>query len=127
MLALAVTVLAGCTSLGAEYRMNQLDDLTWAYTRAVEWSDFATAHAATITTAGASTLDTSAYKDIKVTSYDLISARSMDNGKSIQRIVRISYVHLSDMAERSLDLEEDWTYSDADKRWYLRSGFPVFK
>lgn len=127
MLAISVTLLSGCSSLGAEYRMSQLDDLTWAYTRAVEWSDFVTAHSATKNAPGASPLDSSAYKDIKVTSYDLISTRSTDDGKSIQRIVRINYVRLSDMAERNLNVEEEWIYSDAEKRWYLRSGFPVFK
>jgi hypothetical protein len=127
MLAISIIMLAGCTSLGTEYRMSQLDDLTWAYTRAMEWSDFATAHSATKIAAGAATLDASAYKDIKVTSYELISTRVRDKGKSILRSVRISYVRLSDMAERNLKLEEEWTYSDADKRWYLHSGFPVFK
>jgi hypothetical protein len=127
MLAISIVVLAGCTSLGTEYRMSRLDDLTWAYSRAMEWSDFATAHSATKTVAGTATLDATAYKDIKVTSYDVLSTRAVDNGKSIQRNVRISYVRLSDMAERNLRLEEEWTYSEADKRWYLRSGFPVFK
>jgi len=127
MLAISFIFLAGCTSLGADYRRSQLDDLTWAYTRAVEWSDFGTAHSATKTDPGASAFDPSAYKDIKVTSYDLMGARSLDNGKSVQRSVRISYVRLSDMAERKLNVEEEWVYSDAEKRWYLRSGFPVFK
>jgi uncharacterized lipoprotein YmbA len=127
ILAISTIMLAGCASLGAEYRMSRLDNVTWAYTRAIEWSDFASAHAATRPVADAAPLDASAYKDIKVTSYDLIGTRSGDNGKSIQRSVRIGYVRLSDMAERSLKLEENWTYSDAEKRWYLSSGFPVFK
>jgi hypothetical protein len=127
MLAISIVVLAGCASLSAQYRMSQFDDMTRAYERAIQWSEFATAYSAMERTATSPPFDTSVYQDIKVTSYDALSMRAADEGKTIRRTVRIGYVHLVNMAELSVTTEEEWVYSDAAKRWYLRSGFPVFK
>lgn len=127
MLAISIMVLAGCTSLGAEYRMSQFDDLTRAYGRAIQWSEFVAAYSVLKNTAGTPPPDASVYKDIKVTSYEPMSMRVAEDGKTIRRAVRIGYVHLVNMAERSLTADEEWAYSDTEKRWYLRSGFPAFK
>jgi len=127
MLAISVIFLAGCASLSAEYRMSQLDDLTRAYGRAMQWSEFATAYSAMKNTTATPPPDPSLNKDIKVTSYEPQSMRAVEDGKVILRVVRIGYVHLVDMAEHSLTTNEEWAYSDSEKRWYLRTGFPVFK
>jgi hypothetical protein len=44
----------------------------------------------------------------------------------VVRQVQIRYIHTSRMSERILNLQEVWTYSDEDGRWYLQSGWPTF-
>lgn len=127
LLVLAATVLTGCASFAAQHRMSKLDTLTRAYERAIEWSDFEAALAATTRSEGTSRPETSSFKYIKVTSYAPVSSRAADDGRSFKRVVRISYVHTSSMIERSVTTEEEWEYSDQSEQWFLRSGFPQFR
>lgn len=126
---IAIIFLSGCASIRAEQRMSEFDDLTRAYGSAMQWSEFVAAYSAMQKTATTPPLDASLYKDIKVTSYEPQRLRAAEDAKAktIRRTVHIGYVHLVDMVEHSLTTDEEWVYSDTDERWYLRSGFPVFK
>lgn len=129
ILFIAIVFLSGCASIRAEQRMSKFDDLTRAYGNAIQWSEFGSAHTAMQKTATTQPFDALLYKDIKVTSYEPQGLRAADDAKtmSIRRTVRIGYVHLGNMVEHSLTTDEEWVYSETDERWYLRSGFPVFK
>ena len=91
------------------------------------WSNFEMAYSATQSAVKAPPADATAFQNIKITSYDLASQKAAPDSMTVKRVVQIRYVHTSRMVEHSLTVEEEWTYSDADKRWVLQSGFPLFK
>ena len=107
--------------------MEQLDNLTRAYAKALTWSNFEVAYTATRAAQETPLPDAAALKDIKITSYEPAAPLVEQDGKIIKRVVRIRYVHTSRMAERSLTTDEEWRYSDEAGRWFLQSGFPQFR
>lgn len=127
LLLLGMVVLAGCAALESKSRMEQLDNLTRGYAKALAWSDFEVAYTATKAAQQAPLPDAAALKDIKITSYEPAAPLVEQGGKTVKRVARIRYVHTSRMAERSLTTEEEWKYSDEVGRWFLQSGFPQFR
>jgi len=126
-LVLGMVVFAGCATLESQTRLEQFDKLTRGYAKALAWSDFAVAYTATRAAQVAPLPDADALKDIKITAYEPVAPLVEEDGKTIKRVARIRYVHISRMAERSLTMEEEWKYSDEAKRWFLQSGFPQFR
>jgi len=127
LLLLSTILLTGCAYFGAQSRMQQFDDFVRAYAKAVTWSNFETAYAATQSAGRLPQADATAFQNIKVTSYDLASQKAAPDGMTVKRVVQIRYVHTSRMVEQNLTVEEAWAYSDEEKRWVLQSGFPQFK
>jgi hypothetical protein len=126
-LLLGMVVLAGCASLESKSRMEQLDNLTRGYAKALAWSDFEVAYTATKAAQQAPLPDAAVLKDIKITSYEPAAPLVEPGGKTVKRVARIRYVHTSRMAELSLTTEEEWKYSDEAGRWFLLGGFPQFR
>jgi hypothetical protein len=126
-LLLGLVALGGCAALESKSRMEQLDNLTRGYAKALAWSDFQVAYSATRAAQEAPLPDAAALRDIKITSYEPAAPLVEQNGKIIKRIARIRYVHTSRMVEHSLTTDEEWKYSDEAGRWFLQSGFPQFK
>jgi hypothetical protein len=121
-------VLAGCASLSTKSRMDQYDKISLGYERAMAWSDFTLAYSATKAAQESQLIpDASSYADIKVTSYDPATPQVSQDGMTIKRVARISYVHTTRMTELGLVTEEEWRYSDDAGRWFLYGGFPKFK
>ena len=99
-LLLSMVALAGCAALESKSRMEQLDNLTRAYAKALTWSNFEVAYTATRAAQETPLPDAAALKDIKITSYEPAAPLVEQDGKIIKRVVRIRYVHTSRMAER---------------------------
>jgi hypothetical protein len=127
LLFIGVVALAGCVALGPKSRLEQFDNLARGYAKALAWSDFAVAYSATKAAQVQPLPDAAVLKEIKITSYEPVSPLVEQDGNIIKRTARIRYVHTSRMAERSLTMEEEWKYSDEARRWFLYSGFPLFK
>lgn len=127
LLLLGMAILAGCATLEAQTRLEKFDKLTRGYAKALAWSDFAVAYTATRAAQEAPLPDAAAPKDIKITAYEPAAPLVQQDGKTIKRVARIRYVHTSRMAERSLTMNEEWQYSDEAGRWFLLSGFPLFR
>jgi hypothetical protein len=126
-LILGVVVLTGCASLESRSRLEQFDQLTRGYAKALAWSEFEVAYSATKASLETPLPDATALKDIKITAYEPAVPLVEQEGKTIKRIAHIRYVHTSRMAELSLSTNEEWKYSDEAGRWFLYSGFPQFK
>jgi hypothetical protein len=126
-LLLGLVALAGCAAMESKSRMEQLDNLTRGYAKALAWSDFQVAYTATRAAQEAPLPDAAALKDIKITSYEPAVPLVGQDGKLVKRVARIRYVHTSRMVERSLTTDEEWKYSDEAGRWFLQSGFPQFR
>jgi len=49
------------------------------------------------------------------------------NGKTVEQVIRVQYVHVNRMAERNLTAIQRWSYDEKEKRWFLVKGFPDFR
>ncbi len=127
LLLLLTLLLTGCAYFGAQSRLQQFDDLTRAYAKAMMWSNFEMAYSATPTTVKVPPADAALFQHIKVTSYEPASQQVAPDSMTVKRVVQIRYVHTSRMVEHSLTVEEAWVYSEEEKRWVLQSGFPQFR
>jgi len=126
-LVLMVAALGGCSSIGESYRAEEYEKTTRAYGRLIRWSDFERAVVFLRVDAATSLPDLERLKQFQVTSYEALDARYSEDRKKVTQIVKIEYLVLSRMAERSLTDRQEWEYSEPQKRWVLTSGFPVFK
>jgi hypothetical protein len=126
ILTVAVAVLAGC-GMGQMFRADRFEDVARVYASAISWSDFAKAHALVTDERTATPFDESGYQNIKVTAYEPGNAAPAGEATTLKRRAQLRYVEITRMSERSLTTQEEWRYVEAEKRWYLDSGFPQFK
>ena len=124
---LAMVLLGGCGTISDAYRIDNYEKTARAYGRLIRWSDFEKAVLFLKLDASTSLPDLERVKQFRVTSYEALDARFSNNKRTVTQIVKIEYLVLSRMAERSLTDQQVWDYSEADERWVLTSGFPAFK
>jgi hypothetical protein len=123
---LIAALLAGC-AIGTQYRMERFEATARAYARALRWSDFQGAFGVVKPPTETRLPDFHRLKVVRITSYETLSTVPNADGNVVRQMVEISYVHTDRMVERKLMDNQDWAYSEADKRWYLRSDFPEFR
>jgi hypothetical protein len=126
ILIVVVAVLAACTG-AAEYRAERFEDVALVYSRALEWSDFSKAHRLVTNEKTTPPLEEGGYDRIKVTTYEPGRPLPGTEPTTLKRRAKLRYIELTRMSQRSLALEEEWRFVEAEKRWYLHSGFPQFK
>lgn len=124
---LAMALLGGCGTISDAYRIDNYEKTTRAYGRLIRWSDFEKAVLFLKLDASTSLPDLERVKQFRVTSYEALDSRFSNNKRTVTQIVKIEYLVLSRMAERTLTDQQVWEYSEADERWVLTSGFPAFK
>jgi len=123
----ALAVLGGCGSIADAYRFDEYEKTARAYGRLIRWSDFEKAVVFLKLDASTSLPDLERIRQFQVTSYDAVDARYSAEKKTVTQLVKIEYLVLSRMAERTLTDQQEWEYSETLERWVLTSGFPAFK
>ena len=122
-LLLLAVLTVGCAT---NVRLERFDTTIRAYERALRWSDF---QAAFVLAGNADTPppDFRRLQNIRVTSYETLgAAQGNDDTSRMAQVVEIRYVNVANMSERVLTDQQVWVYSESDRRWRLRSVFPVF-
>lgn len=127
IVAMLLAALAGCATWEADARKLDYDKVTRAYAKTLEWSQYENLPSFVQVQEGETTPNPAAYQDFKVTSYQPGRADGTPDGMMVRRSAKISYVLLSRMSERTITVQEEWVYSEERKRWYLKSGVPVFR
>ena len=126
IIGLTVALLAGCATFGEKSREMKFNDTARLYSKTIEWSGFDRLGNFVKFTAENPPPDPQRFQDIKVTGYQPSHGVGTGEGKTVVRQVQIRYIHTSRMSERTLNLQEVWTYSEEDGRWFLQSGWPIF-
>jgi len=127
MMLAVVAGLVGCASWEEAARQDAFETTTQAYARALEWSDFAGIGKFVSPSPAGAAFSPESYRDFKVTSYQPGAPRASADGRTVHRSAVIGYVRMSRMVEQSVAVQEEWVYSDTQKRWVLQDGLPVFK
>jgi hypothetical protein len=120
----ALLLLGGCAGWTSGDRLDMFDTAARRYGQALRWSDFETAAAFVQPAPGAPAPNLARFKDVRVTGYEEAARQAAPDGHSVQQVVRIQYVRLDRMSERTATDRQRWVYSAEDKRWYLASGLP---
>lgn len=117
-------LLAGCAYWSSQERQTSFDNVSRAYARAMEWSNFEGLAVFVRVPEGGAPFNPGVFKDFKITSYKPKAGVGSTEGAIVQRLVQISYVRLPRMSERNITVQEVWEYSEKDKRWFLTHGLP---
>ncbi len=126
-LLVVLATLTGCASIESDRRQNYFDIVTRAYERALGWSEYESAYSVVKEAQGAPKADLEALRAFKVTSYRAVTVRMSKDGGTVTRRANISYVRLARMSEHSINVQEEWQYTEDGKLWQLVSGFPEFR
>ncbi len=126
MLLLVMTLPAGC-SIGDKARMEVFEATARSFGRAIRWSEFENAYGFVRAPKDAPVPDFERLKNIRVTNYDDVGVKMLPDGKTVEQVIRVQYVHVNRMSERSLTAVQRWTYDEENKRWFLVKGFPEFR
>jgi len=124
---LVLLLFGGCTSIKEAYRIDEYEKTTYAYGKLIRWSDFERAVVFLKLDASTSLPDLERLKQFRVTSYEALDAQFSNDRRTVTQVVKVEYLVLSRMAERSLTDQQVWEYSEKKERWELTSGFPAFK
>jgi len=119
-------MLAGCATIEEDARKNDFEKITRAYAKTLEWSQYENLPSFVQVQEGETPPDPAAYQAFKVTGYQPGRGDGAADGMSVRRTAKISYIVLSRMSERSVVVHEEWVYSEPRKRWFLKTGLPVF-
>jgi hypothetical protein len=125
---MAIGLMAGCSALKIGDRMQDFEDTSRAYGRAIAWSEYDVA--AAFLKAGdqnQTTSDIDYLNQFKVTDYEPRLGSVLEKDVRIRQVVKISYFRKDDLIVRTISDDQLWEY-DADKSsWVLTTGFPKFK
>ena len=128
MVVLVISLTAGCSTLKLQDRMQDFEDTSHAYGRAIAWSEFDVA-AAFLKTVGQDQTapDIDYLNQFKVTDYEPRLGSVLEKDARIRQVVRISYFRKDNLVVLTISDDQLWEY-DADKSsWVLTTGFPKFK
>ena len=128
VVAMAIGLIAGCSTLNLRDRMQDFEDTSRAYGRAIAWSEYDVA-AAFLKTGdqdqSASEIDY--LNQFKVTDYEPRLGSVLEKDVRIRQVVSISYFRKDNLVVRTISDDQLWEYDANKKSWVLTTGFPKFK
>jgi hypothetical protein len=124
---LAISLMSGCSTLKIGDRMQDFEDTSRAYGRAIAWSEYDVAAAFLKSGDQDQTApDIEHLNQFKVTAYEPRLVAVLEKDVRIRQVVRISYFRKDNLVVRTISDDQIWEY-DADKSsWVLKTGFPKF-
>jgi len=127
MVGLLVAVLAGgCASVSEKARFEVFEATARAYARALRWSEYENAYGFVKASDKEKAPDFERLKNIRVTNVQDVGVKLRPDGKTVEQIIRVQYVRLNRMAERTITVVQIWEYDFNAKRWFMLKGFPTF-
>jgi hypothetical protein len=124
ILAMALSLML--TACSHDYQLMKRDEQLNGYRSAIRWSLFKKSlnfHAHPPSPLP----DWDALQNIKVTSYEPLSQDTQSDEKLMLQTVKIRYVYLDNVVEKTITDEQRWRYDDEKGRWLLETGLPPFK
>jgi sensor c-di-GMP phosphodiesterase-like protein len=127
-LVVCLALTAGCAAYSNMKKQDDFSETSKSYEKMIFWSNFDTAdsfrdpqeretHPA----------DIDDLKDIKVTSYSVKKVTVSEDQAEVRQIVEIGYYRVDQVTLKTMRDQQVWIYNPNVKRWYLRSGLPLFK
>jgi hypothetical protein len=123
---LVIALLGGCAAFDDRARETRFNDTALLYAKTIEWSNFENLGAFAKFTATNPAPDPARSREIKVTEYQPGPGQVSSDHKTVVRPAQIHYIESSRMSAQVLTVREVWTYSAAEDRWFLESGWPKF-
>jgi hypothetical protein len=120
----AVLLLGGCAGWTSGDRLELFDTAARRYGQALRWGDFETAAAFVRPAPGAPAPNPARLRDVRVTAYEEAARQAAPDARTVDQMVRIQYVRVDRMSERTVTDRQRWVYFADEKRWYLTSGLP---
>jgi len=124
-----VLLIFGCAGIKTGQQMTLFDETSRAYDRAIRWGEYEEAFAFKKLSDKDNKLpDFSDFRQIRVTAYKVKQTVVDEKSFSkVLRLVEIQYYRMSNVTVKNLIDHQQWEYNEAQDRWYLISGLPVFE
>jgi len=125
---LTIGLIAGCSTLKIGDRMQDFEETSKAYGRAIAWSEFDVAAAFLKSVDQTRTpVDIEYLNQFKVTDYEPRLGKVIEKDVRIRQVVKISYFKKDNLVVRSVSDDQLWEYDEDKSSWVLTTGFPKFK
>jgi len=126
-LALAATLLAGCSAYQAKNEQLQLERLVRDYTKAVRWNDFEGAAIFLRDRDGSlPAVDFERLKGIRVTNYEYTVTAPTPGSQEARMTAVFDYQMPATMTVRTVTQSAIWWFDPAARAWFLEGGLPAF-
>lgn len=130
MFALVISLVAGCSTLKIGDRMQDFEETSRAYGRAISWSEYVVA--ATFLKSGDQDQDKVAtdiehLNNFRVTAYEPRLLTIVEKDARVRQVVKISYFRKDNLVVKSIADDQLWEYDPEKRVWLLTTGFPKFK
>ncbi|MEN8264479.1 MAG: hypothetical protein ABFR82_13565 [Nitrospirota bacterium] len=123
-----IILITGCASLDEQKRMDSLDAVINSYENAIRWGYYElTENYIKKPDKSHYTGDYSSMRDYKVTSYEVLGGKVENDGMQAMQTVEIKYYHIRYLIEKVMIDKQLWEYDVSEKKWFLKSGLPVFQ
>ncbi len=126
IIGLMTALLAACATVEEKSREARFNDIARLYAKTIEWSEFGSLPAFARFSAEHPPPDPKRFQHIRITDYQPGPGVTLGDNRTVVRRVQIHYVESSRMSAHALTVEEVWVYSEEDRSWFLRSGWPSF-
>ena len=128
MVVLAFGLAAGCSTLKLGDRVQDFEDTSRAYGRAMAWSEYEVAAAFFKSGDQDQTAPNFDHlNQFKVTDYEVRMGSVLENGMRVRQVVKISYFRKDNLIVRTISDDQVWEYDEDKSSWVLTTGFPKFK
>ncbi|HUU41441.1 MAG TPA: hypothetical protein VMW42_10920 [Desulfatiglandales bacterium] len=127
LIPLFVILIVGCVTISFNSRMENFENISKAYEKALSASDFETAYQFIDPQTIEGEMGFDKYKNIKVVEYEVKKSNLSGDNLEIYQIVEIGYYKLSSYVLRTIRHKELWKYNEENKSWLLQTSLPDFK
>ena len=123
-----VLLVAACSNMAAQKRMENLDDALDSYGAALRWAHYQDVLAYHLNQDGKRpVIEMDKLDDYSVTGFE-ITERVLNEDQSEAFIKsELVYYHKEYGTVRKLRLNQNWWYSEEAKHWFVETAFPEFK
>lgn len=128
ILAMAIVsyLLMGCAKIAGQGKMEEFGRTMDSYETAMQLSDFHAACQNVDSTVMGRDECLQRYKNLKVVRYNVLAVNISDDKSEVKLAVEVQYFFLDRYVVKKIQFDQTWQYKEALKRWYLKTGPPVF-
>ena len=118
---------AGCATIADKGKMEEYGRTMDTYETALYQSDFniVCQHVDPAAMTRGECLER--FHNMEIANYEVLAVNVADDQREVNLAVELEYFFLDQYVVKKMQFDQTWQYKEAQNRWFLKSGPPVFK